>query len=283
MKKILFTLLISLCLLPVVKAETPWYSSTYSYSMCSVYYDTNTSCIFNDIDSLYEFPKKREILNELYERLISQYNSNYKQDYPYYFISWDTSLSDKSLTNTERKVPSLYVDTPGSITTFKIYMFKFIPDLTNFTSTLAKEYYDYSYFSVTYDYDFDTYTTSSIESFNVLYMGGFAPAFMFKNGYNSTYYTYIPSYYYDSNFNLIYTYDFNVNIPDYNSLSFTKGDIIPTQKSLSTFKDPIVTVNLDDYEYVILNLKDYSKKEAFETNLQVKGSIAITQFMNLEL
>ena len=29
-------------------------------------------------------------------------------------------------------------------------------------------------------------------------------------------------------------------------------------------------------EYVILNLKDYSSTKAFETNMQVKGSIAIT-------
>lgn len=40
------------------------------------------------------------------------------------------------------------------------------------------------------------------------------------------------------------------------------------------------TVNLDDYYYVLLNLKDYSKKEAFNTNLQVKGMIGITPIYN---
>lgn len=39
-------------------------------------------------------------------------------------------------------------------------------------------------------------------------------------------------------------------------------------------------VNLDDYEYVLLSLKDYSQTKAFQTNLQVKGQIGITPIYN---
>ena len=44
--------------------------------------------------------------------------------------------------------------------------------------------------------------------------------------------------------------------------------------------DNFTTVNLDDYEYVILNLKDYNQDKAFNTNLKVKGMIGITPVYN---
>lgn len=41
-----------------------------------------------------------------------------------------------------------------------------------------------------------------------------------------------------------------------------------------------IEVYLDNYEYVLLSLKDYSQTEAFQTNLQVKGQIGITPIYN---
>ena len=62
------------------------------------------------------------------------------------------------------------------------------------------------------------------------------------------------------------------------------GDSFPTLLKLNNYnswdsyiKNELYTeVNFDNYEYVILSLKDYTKKDAFDTNLQVKGMIGVT-------
>lgn len=73
------------------------------------------------------------------------------------------------------------------------------------------------------------------------------------------------------------------------SISITPGMVIPSYNELKKYNSwkefpkensRITTVNLDDYEYVILNLKDYNQTKAFNTNLKVKGSIGITPIYN---
>lgn len=64
-------------------------------------------------------------------------------------------------------------------------------------------------------------------------------------------------------------------IPSYNDLKkYNSWTEYPKEDTRTT------TVNLDDYEYVILNLKDYNQDKAFNTNLKVKGSIGITPIYN---
>ena len=73
------------------------------------------------------------------------------------------------------------------------------------------------------------------------------------------------------------------------SISITPGMVIPSYNELKKYNSwkefpkensRITTVNLDDYEYVILNLKDYNQTKAFNTNLKVKGMIGITPVYN---
>jgi len=79
----------------------------------------------------------------------------------------------------------------------------------------------------------------------------------------------------------------NYNITGlYNStIKINTRDRIPSLKDLSNVdirndyingEGNYVEVNLDDYEYVILNLKNYKNINAFNTNLKVKGMIGIT-------
>ncbi len=72
-------------------------------------------------------------------------------------------------------------------------------------------------------------------------------------------------------------------------ISISPGNVIPSYNDLKKYNSwaeypkedtRTTTVNLDDYEYVILNLKDYNQDKAFNTNLKVKGSIGITPIYN---
>lgn len=89
---------------------------------------------------------------------------------------------------------------------------------------------------------------------------------------------------YDTNFNYKTSSKLSISGIYSDNIELNNGDSFPTIKQLLNYNSWndyfYTTVDLDDYEYVILNLKDYSKKEAFETNLQVKGSIGITPLYN---
>lgn len=73
------------------------------------------------------------------------------------------------------------------------------------------------------------------------------------------------------------------------TISLSPGNVIPSYNDLKKYNSwaeypkedtRTTTVNLDDYEYVILNLKDYNQDKAFNTNLKVKGMIGITPIYN---
>ncbi len=73
------------------------------------------------------------------------------------------------------------------------------------------------------------------------------------------------------------------------TITLSPGNVIPSYNDLKKYNSwaeypkedtRTTTVNLDDYEYVILNLKDYNQDKAFNTNLKVKGMIGITPIYN---
>lgn len=102
---------------------------------------------------------------------------------------------------------------------------------------------------------------------------------------------------YDSNFTFTNSGDYIFNgfydneNNDYNNmLQVHNNEPMPKIKDLleySSWSDyyqnnltGYTEVNLDNYEYVILSLKDYSQTNAFQTNLQLKGQIGITPVYN---
>lgn len=104
--------------------------------------------------------------------------------------------------------------------------------------------------------------------------------------------------FYDSNYNFVNEgnyifegfYD-NEGTENYDKmLKIKSGGTIPKIKDLIQYNswseyeqehlEGDTEVNLDNYEYVLLSLKDYNQTKAFQTNLQVKGQIGITPIYN---
>ena len=89
---------------------------------------------------------------------------------------------------------------------------------------------------------------------------------------------------YDTNFNYVSTVSFELSGIFNDNILISSGQKYPTLKQLLQYNswndyynnEIFKEVNLDNYEYVILSLKDYSKTDAFNVNLQVKGMIGIT-------
>ena len=102
------------------------------------------------------------------------------------------------------------------------------------------------------------------------------------------------------NDNIYRYYDSNIEIVSNNNIELTNfyndNIIISIGKNLPKLKDlynynswsdyenehleGYTEVNLDNYEYVLLSLKNYNQTKAFQTNLQVKGQIGITPIYN---
>ena len=107
--------------------------------------------------------------------------------------------------------------------------------------------------------------------------------------YRNNFYTF-----YDSNYNFINEGDYvfkgfydNEGEENYNSmLQVHSEDTMPKIKDLIQYNswsdyenehlEGYTEVNLDNYEYVLLSLKNYNQTKAFSTNLQVNGQIGIT-------
>lgn len=230
MKKLLFTLLISLCLLPCVNADSIILQSTN-----------------NNLENHNYKVIGTQTFEEAYNSLLDIYKENTYKYYAIYYID-----SQEMQSNSMRLV--LFNDSSYTITVDLDSVFLSIDDED----------------AITYKY---TYATDDI--FNSI-------------GENTDlrFFRYNTISLIDTNFKFILqgaSYEIQGFYED--SIYLKNGDILPTYLNLkkysswteyssanSTFKE----VNLDDYEYVILNLKNYTRKSAFETNLKVKGSIAIT-------
>lgn len=218
--------------------------------------------------------------NELYEN----YKTNYEKDYPFYTINL-SSFSNGSL-----KYFAINLNYSDS---FKIYWFySTISNVGNIyhygwnqSSGTIQSYNTIRYvykildndelelldgvgISLTSNSDFLIYDTSQKCSIKLPLFSNINPGFVMNSDIFS-----------------------EVRLQDkpgsttYTVLNKTTSDYL--FKDYSQFIDGIdspsdnfTTVNLDDYEYVILNLKDYKQDKAFNTNLKVKGMIGITPVYN---
>lgn len=87
---------------------------------------------------------------------------------------------------------------------------------------------------------------------------------------------------YDTNISIINTSGFTITFDGLfdTTVSVDNGKEFPTLKNGLIVTDNLTEVNLDNYHYVLLSLKDYSQSKAFDTNLKVKGMIGITPIYN---
>lgn len=258
MKKLLFILLLSIFLIPNVNADTLTFDSTSVYD--------------NYIENKYLFKEQAN-------QLIDYYNTNLKDDYEYYFISYGSFSSGIQYTG-------LYMRVSNSVN-FRAYK------ITNADyGGYELEFYDSLLFTINGNQV--THSLSSLSNSLILFQ--FNSDSTPKGNFG---------FVYDSNFPILYNKNLITQIDEFKDLSIDTLEIknfysdtsivinhnenIPLLKNLleyDSFMDyeasqkGYIEVNLDNYEYVILNLKDYSSSESFETNLQVKGSVGITPIYN---
>ena len=208
-----------------------------------------------------------EFNHDKVNKMITYYDSNLKNDYEYF-----------------------YIDVLGTLYAFNDYFdytsataYYLYTDTTSYSNYIALEFLDVLVCS-----DINSCVNESTYSI---------PLFGFNNLEESS------DFYLPFATNLKVSLDsfsmFNNNdyfdelqISDFYSdnIILDSSTIIPNIYSLSNYSSwseyqtendsKYTTVNLNDYYYVLLNLKDYSKKEAFNTNLYVKGMVGITPIYN---
>lgn len=221
--------------------------------------------------SFYE--NNKDILSKLYDDVYSYYVENYKSDYPYYLVNFTSSFGQ--------------LTSPNSIS-IHFYLFDTIPNFSLSSNSVP---------SVSANYILE-YTYRSSDSSYIL------PISEITEGSDISIFSYIfqtsSISYYDyfySNFDLIINLsdsnsmilNYDYSLPNTFKLSYLNGDtFIPLQEAmgLDIIKDPDLLssgykeIDLNNYSYVALSLKDYSKTEEFVTTVQVKGQYCLTPVYN---
>lgn len=266
MKKYLLTLLTLFAILaPNVKAET--INLNYNYDLFYLKFENYD--VFKDFLNL---KHNREIYKNLYNDLLEYYNSNYKQTYPYFICQLDYSLDSEN----------------GAIYTLTFDMFSTPIHVEIYTGVndgqLKASDSENAFLFSTYKEKDTTYISPQFSN-----TGNSPVHYGFQGVYGSTG-SFYENFMISSNFDLVFQLKDNStvtinNFRDKGTITFENNDTFPFLYSSENIFDNLATsnlttVNLDDYEYVILNLKDYNQDKAFNTNLKVKGSIGITPIYN---
>ena len=267
MKKYLLTLLaIFVILAPNVKADDD--------TKLGVQDDKYVINFINATSGYSEFPDfktkvdffnleyNRTIFLELYNSIMNLYNTNYKSTYPYYQLDYQYYSSS----------PAYY--------TLSLRLYSSIPSLVLYGTEIDISPIASASIGASYYLNDQTYTTPAFNTKGVRSLVTMAGKIRFYD------------YMLTTNFDLkvttslenINTVEF-LNFRDKGTLTLKVGDTIPQFYAYDKVFDKLdtsttTTVNLDNYEYVILNLKDYNQDKAFNTNLKVKGMIGITPVYN---
>lgn len=235
-----------------VKAE----SVEFDYSFSSGYFNVENYSEFETF-----LNDNADIITSLYEYTFEKYNSDYSISFPYYLIQllYQNNSLEFALLATDSP---LYLK-PGLNGTF-------LEDgeVLNQGSSRCVV------LSSSYSFEDNMYITNPVGNF-----------------FNTpSHYAFQGSYFYevffmDSNYDLkIYTDYDNIIIHNYRDINsdyiINSGDTYPTyyKNGISTNKQ-LVEVNLNDYAYVALSLKDYNQN-SFSSQVYAKGNYCITPVYN---
>lgn len=266
MKKYFLVLLVSiLILMPGVKA------SEYEPNIQGnkyVVHSTNPTAgydVFENYNSklaFFNLEFNNSIFLNLYNDIMNYYEENFKDTYKYYTIDYN-----------------YYSDSYG----LRMFLYSSAPSLrveSNYFKILPREsveiYNSYQLSTSTYILANSTNSSSGSDIDHYVSYGNGSEVYSFDD------------YILTANFDLKF-YSANNDIDtfvlkdfrDYGTLTLKVGDVFPQFYDYDNVfgklnSSTITEVNLDDYEYVILNLKDYTKKDSFSTNFKVKGMVGIT-------
>ena len=263
MKKYLVTLLtLFVVLAPNVKADDTKLGVQGDKYVISSINSTSGYDEFPDFKTKLDFfnlEHNRTIFLEIYNSIMNLYNTEYKSTYPYYQLDYEYSTSSYYLL---------------------LYLYSSTPSLVLNGSDINILPREGGKISASYNLNEQTYINPEFK----LYSSGSAATYPGQNKFYDLVLT--------TNFDLkvttslenINTVEF-LNFRDKGTLTLKIGDTFPQFYAYDKVFDKLdtsttTTVNLDNYEYVILNLKDYNQDKAFTTNLKVKGSIGITPIYN---
>lgn len=210
----------------------------------STYYDNFDTCI-----SLYLQ------YEEQVDYMISYWAENYSDDYPYYFVSIDS---------------------------FMIYL--------QYSSSNSTNWITYSNELAIDDYSGQILYNFSTSSY--LYNDGYLPYFLADNTSLSTWAIINHGFIFDNDPAI---YD-SILFPSYTSNNYNfsisqfeiqEGDYVPAYLDLynDTYNQysGYTEINLNDYSYVALSLRDYTVEDEFYSNVYVKGQYCVTPVYNYGL
>ena len=249
MKKILIMLvgILSFIGISSVKADTLSFSNYYEN------FDSRLSAFLNYKDNI--------------EELISLWEQNYSSEYPYYFITtygYMYVLAYSSSNTTHWSAYRLYADILNGYIAYNYKTNNIIYNADPIVPLIDYESHD-SYCALInhgFIYNNIPYTiTSGITAGEVVDWDSILfPAFTSTN------------------------YDFSKS-----SFEIEEGDLLPSYVNLynGTYSPNVINnyteINLNNYPYVALSLKDYTEREEFYTNVEVQGQYCLTSVYNYGL
>lgn len=255
MKKLsyLFVVILSLVGVSNVKADT--INFDYSYSP-SIYFTEEQTVSF---------------LEEKIDTLIDYWEEHYSNDYPYYYVGIDNVIYG------EKRLDA-YLHYSKNFNSPNPRYFGNDTFNTNVNSGEGEEhalaisvYCNYQ----SNEQDNCHYNIVDIPSTASWY---FNPIFYSLSSSGTTNYYYDPLTFYTSNFDWHFTKQDIFNVLKDNKVLFSLnyGDIIPTYKDLFVDPNHYTEINLNDYAYIALSLKNYNHENAFSTNIYTKGQLCLT-------
>ena len=268
MKKIIYLIpiLCSLLFVGQVKAE----NLTFDYSILH-----NIPEDFTSFSNFIE--DNKSIFIELYDLLFKEYNNNYKNNYPYYVLSIESSPLVATVNGSTQSI-TLYLlifDEPvyinPSVSLPETYL---ISD--NSLVSYGSEHYKILGVNYLFDQGYvlpEEYNNSSLLPFHLSFIDGI----------------FVGNSFIESNFNIPVKLGNDNDILTINDFKNTgseyilnHGDNIPILYKTNGFIDSFTNyteVNLNDYSYIALSLKNYDQ-EPFDVYFNVKGQFCATPVYN---
>lgn len=262
MKKLYLIFISCLFMLGIstVKADT---------NITVVYFNENYSAASNARMYL----NNSEIISALYNEVYSNYSQNYINFYPFY----DIDVNSHSFVN-----PENYNTTTIDVTLVAAASITSISRCTFGTDCIKiKSTYDFSNNSIIRP------VVVNNDNEDPRVFGYFYQDFNYKFRFYSNYRRTFSDFFDDTNFTISNVYSFSSS--SVTSISYTSNDYIPDLQELlglNIISDPnsatstYQEVNLNDYPYVALTLKNYSSSSEFSSLFYVKGQLCLTPVYN---
>lgn len=246
MKKILIALTIVISCLGISRVKAETYNVPYSNV-----YEGHTYNIVTDYSYLKKLGYDDEV-QELYNLTIKKYNEEYFSTYPYFYISISAKMVDRSFDEVD---------------------------------TVALGLLMYSEIPISDSYHIPSTTTFIVSSYDVLSSTYNLPDASINQGVSSSS-SYVDTFRYNqlaffiSNFSHTVNGEHSFNVTGNSNFTINPGDVIkPIFTAENAFQTNYIEINLNDYAYVALTLKDYNQ-EPFSTQVHVKGNYCLTPVYN---